>query len=461
MSIWESKALPEGKVSMRNVEVFHGNQIGGCVTVITSKFKGETHRIMVDYGSSLPGCENEDFHYDWDANPIDAVFFTHYHGDHVGQILDIPKDVPIYMGDTARKVMLNLHEHLSKIPNETDAQPHKETYALLADDSRVKTFNYNGKTYDSIDIHGFHIEPYSVDHSAYDAYMFLIEADEDDHEDDKQVILHTGDFRGHGRRGKAMLSIIDSYILRFGKRKVDTLVIEGTMMSRLSEKVKTEYDMQMEAKEYLKNHRHAFLICSSTNLDSLASFHKAWKQVNDEEGGRRYMYTYNYYYKKQLETFSETAGAFASVYDFDNVEVLNLDKELTSKKSGKSYTQKYLMDRFGFLALIKADESCDKYLEAFIDSDEKPVIIYSMWDGYLNPESKAFQKPWYDFIEKWKANGVEFKQLHTSGHATAKMIEDVINAVNPQEEIVPMHTENAGEFEKLNIGEELKERLRG
>jgi len=445
---------------MRNVEVFHGNQIGGCVTVITSNYKGVIHRIMIDYGSSLPGCESEDFQYDWDTNPIDAVFFTHYHGDHVGQILNIPKDIPIYMGDTARKVMLNLHDHLSKIPNEIDAKPHKDTYELLKDDSHVKTFQWNGKNYDDIDIPGFHIEPYSVDHSAYDAYMFLIEADDDNHENGKQIILHTGDFRGHGRRGKAMLPLIESYVRRFGKRNVDTLIIEGTMMSRPSEKVKTEYEMQLEAEEYLKDHRHAFLICSSTNLDSLASFHKAWKKVNKDEDKKSYMYTYNYYYKKQLETFSETAGAMASVYDFDNVEVLNLNAELPSKKSGKSYTQKYLMDRFGFLALIKADESCDKYLEAFIDSDEKPVIIYSMWDGYLNPESKAFQKSWYDFIEKWKAKGVEFKQLHTSGHATAKMIEAVIKAVDPQEEIVPMHTENAGGFAKLNIGEELKARLR-
>jgi len=82
-----------------------------------------------------------------------------------------------------------------------------------------------------------------------------------------------------------------------------------------------------------------------------------------------------------------------------------------------------------------------------------------MWDGYLDPKRPAFQKSWYDFIEKWKANGVEFKQLHTSGHATAKMIEEVIKAVDPQEEIIPMHTENAGEFEKLDIGEELYGRL--
>ena len=66
---------------MEHVKIYQGNQIGGCVTVISSMINGEIHRIMVDYGSSLPGSDNEkDFDYPWDDEPVDAVFFTHYHG---------------------------------------------------------------------------------------------------------------------------------------------------------------------------------------------------------------------------------------------------------------------------------------------------------------------------------------------------------------------------------------------
>ena len=49
---------------MTTIDIYQGNQIGGCVTVITATKRGETHRIMIDYGESLPGCDNtEDFEY--------------------------------------------------------------------------------------------------------------------------------------------------------------------------------------------------------------------------------------------------------------------------------------------------------------------------------------------------------------------------------------------------------------
>ncbi len=61
-----------------NIKIFQGDQIGGCVTVISSTVNGETHRIMIDYGSSLEGSATvKDFDYPWEEEPIDAVFFTH------------------------------------------------------------------------------------------------------------------------------------------------------------------------------------------------------------------------------------------------------------------------------------------------------------------------------------------------------------------------------------------------
>jgi ribonuclease J len=118
-------------------------------------------------------------------------------------------------------------------------------------------------------------------------------------------------------------------------------------------------------------------------------------------------------------------------------------------------TQKELMEQNGFLALIKPEKFCEKYIDAFYDKN--PVIIYSMWEGCLNPKHKAYKKDWDDFLKAQEAKGIEIKYLHTSGHATAKMIEDVIKAVNPQEEIIPIHTENPERFMELDIGSEYRE----
>lgn len=442
---------------MAEVLIYRGDQIGGCVTIITAEVKGQIHRIMIDYGSSLDGSDTEDDFKDlWENNPPEAVFFTHYHGDHVGRIMEIPHNIPIYMGATARKVMINIHETLTKIPDEAEAEKHKQILSILMDDERVKTFKWNGKFFDCIELPGFKIEPYSVDHSAYDAYMFLVEAADDNKINGKKVILHTGDFRGHGRRGKRTLDVIKWYVHKNG-RKVDVLVTEGTMMSRLNEKVMSESEMQQEAYKYFKQHKYVFLICSSTNLDSFASFYQAAKSC------RRYLYTYSSYLVIQLKTFSETAGNFSDVYKFKNVYKLDLDREL--KKDNWRKTQKECMEENGFLALIKPEKWCEKYIDAFINDcrdnviNEMPVLIYSMWDGYVDPNHKSKNQEWIDFLDKQKAKGVEVIHLHTSGHATAEMIKDMIIAVDPQEAIIPIHTECKEAFNDLDIGKKLKNKI--
>lgn len=445
---------------MSDIRIFQGKQIGGCVTVISAEIEGEIHRIMIDYGLSLKGSGREtDFIYPWDDEPVDAVFFTHYHGDHVGRLMEIPSEIPLYMGDTARKVMINIQSALTDVKNSEEAELHKQELEVLKDDERVRTFKWNGRFYDAIeDIPGFHVEPYSVDHSAYDAYMFLIEVADSEYENGKKVILHTGDFRGHGRRGKAMIPMIKSYVHK-NKRQVHTLITEGTMMSRATEKIKTETEMMFEAAEYLKEHKYAFLICSSTNLDSLASFYQA-AQIAAKPYGR-YMYVYNDYYKNQLMTFSDTAGSFKDVYQFHNVHRLRLDNEIKSPKWSKAMTQKELMEYTGFLAVIKPEKWCEKYIVPFIEDykagkiKQKPVIIYSMWDGYVDDNHKAKNQEWVDFLNGQKAQGIEIKHLHTSGHAAADMLTEVIKTVAPTEEIIPMHTENAKGFLELNIGDEL------
>ena len=460
---------------MTDIKIFQGDQIGGCVTVISAVYKGTTHRIMIDYGSSLQGNdEKEDFKYPWKEEPIEAVFFTHYHGDHIGRLMEIPGEIPIYMGATARKVMINIQEALGSSKRIADADEHKKEAELLKDANRVHEFAWNGSCYDAIELPGFRIEPYSVDHSAYDAYMFMIEADDEEREEGKYRILHTGDFRGHGRRSKAIMPMIESYIHRFGRRTVDSLVIEGTMMSRSKEDVLSETEMQMKAAKYLHKHKWAFLICSSTNLDSLASFYQAAQMANYRYG--RYMYVYSEYFGEQLKTFSETAGIFSDIYKFEKIAQLSDIKSIPpGQRRTPPLTQQEMMEAFGFLAVIKPEDYHEKYIDMFIEAykagriDEMPVVIFSMWNGYVqeyrtdkNGEkiiNTAKNEAWIRFLKRQEGKGVHIEYLHTSGHATPKMLAEVINAVNPQDKIYPMHTECAEDFKDLPIRDEMKKRI--
>lgn len=224
------------------------------------------------------------------------------------------------------------------------------------------------------------------------------------------------------------------------------------MLNRRSEKVKTEAELQAEAREYFREHNYAFLICSSTNLDSLASFYQAARRNG------MYLYIYNDYVCQQLRTFTELAGAKTDLYRFEKAYVLRPDQELHQKAWDKPRKQKDLMREHGFLALIKSEDFCEKFINEFLDV--KPVIVYSMWDGYLDPEKAAYIPQWDAFLKRQQAKGVEVKHLHTSGHATAEQLAQLIRAVNPKEAIYPIHTERAEGFGELDIPQELKEKIK-
>ena len=419
---------------MAEIKIYNANQIGGNFTVITSN---ET-KIIIDYGQALPGSKEEQEAFDWENDTVDAVFFTHYHGDHVGRILEIPKHIPLYMGGTARQIMLNIHRALSRVEELREEQ--MKYIEILEDDKRIHELR-EGKPCKKIG--DIEVIPYSVDHSAYDAYMFLIKT-ADEH------ILHTGDFREHGYRGSKILDVIEKLVLPRAKGCIDTLIIEGTMMERKGEHVRREKDLKAEAAERFKENRHVFLVCSSTNLDTLASFHKAALE-ND-----MYTYCYSKYLLGQLETFTKTAGAHTDLYKFDKTYLVELDKEFHHKYWCEPKTQEKIMREKGFLCMIKPGEKYAEWIERF--ADLKPLVVYALWDGYLDSSRDAYNAEWAEFFEPYKKSG-QFLELHTSGHATPETIAKVIEAVKPRKRIYPMHTGKAEEFRALPIKDEYKEKL--
>ena len=461
-----------------NVKIYHGNQIGGCVTVITytpeispvparpepekqdpSKCMQESRviRLMIDYGQSLPGSKiTEDFKYDWEKEPVDGVFFTHCHGDHIGRFAEIPSGIKLYMGAVTRKLMINIQTFLKKSRNPRTKASAEKALSILCDNDRIVevtpdkpiVFRSPARNGTLDTHHTVTVTGYTIDHSVYDAYMYLIETPD-------QAILHTGDFRGHGYRGKATLPLIETYVRRSGKRNVDILITEGTMMNRGSENIITEADLQKEAAEEIKDKKYINLISSSTKLDSLASFYNAAQKAKPH--GLR-MYTYSEYVIWQLKTFTEAAGKYTGLYQFQHVYPLHLEQCLCHKNWEQPRTQKEIMEEYGFLAVIKPEDFCEKYIDEFLDC--KPSIIYSLWDGYLNPQHKAYKADWDSFLKRQEAKGVEVKHLHTSGHADAEMIAKMIEAVDPKEAIYPMHTENAAGFYELPISEKLKKKIR-
>ncbi len=411
------------------------HQIGGSIAEIYTE---NTH-IFIDFGSELNAAPENST----DAEMIgmmrrakcDAVLFTHYHGDHIGLIEHIPeKDVrgtPIRlgMGATARRVLVNIHQTLAdEARNNAEEKSRHEAYlALLHDGERWIGFE-DGKEFR---IGDFAITPIMVDHSAYDAYLFLIRAE-------GKTIVHTGDFRTRGRLGRDFWNKLSA---KLAGVDVDVLITEGTMMSRPGEKVLTETQLQKKATEVLKNpeNKYAFLICSSTNVESLASFASAAMYLHRP-------FLVNYYVYGQIELYRETAGANDKRFDFRKTYQFE-DMRKYNPKLGM--TQVEFMRQNGFLMLIGTSDAYDKRINAFWDDD--PLLIYSMWDGYVKKGADTYDEALGRQYYRWPEN--RRVRLHTSGHATADDIRRMILTVKPQKYILPIHTEKPERFRELDIGE--------
>ncbi len=73
-----------------------------------------------------------------------------------------------------------------------------------------------------------------------------------------------------------------------------------------------------------------------------------------------------------------------------------------------------------------------------------------MWSGYVKKGTDAYDEKlgtlYYGWPEKRRID------LHTSGHATADDIRQMILTVKPEKAIIPIHTEKPEMFSKLDIG---------
>lgn len=381
-------------------------QIGGCATELRS---GDTH-ILIDMGSELPTAdgivpkETLSIPGATDGKPaFNAVFFTHAHGDHIGQIARIADGIPLYMGHTAKELYLLLNEKLARANQYLSARniqrPSLQNKEKIVEILRhVHTFRMKER----IKIGSMVITPYWIDHSDFDAYMFLIEAE-------GLRILHTGDFRLHGFRGNKTIPMLKKYI-----GQVDWLICEGTMLSREDVSVLSERELQEQARKFMENHKHVFVFCSSMNIDRIAGFIHAIRDGRPVFCDR--------YQQTVLKKVEKLHGNKSKLYQFGT-----LHSDIKTVAHAESC-----------LAFIRTNDWSENLLSHFKDAP----ILYSMWDGYLK-EPLANPKV-LSLLE-----GHPLIHMHTSGHATAKELRQIMDVLRPRKGILPIHTEVPDIFKKL------------
>lgn len=368
------------------------HQIGGIAAEISTA----STRILIDMGDELsldpnfvsaplniPGVTDGNGH-------CDAVLFTHYHGDHTGQMLRIRPEIPLYAGALAKDIM--------RLSAERGGQKNE---ALCKRIETIQAFS-PGKPFLIGDIQ---ITPFSIDHSAADSYLFLIEAD-------GKRVLYTGDFRLHGVRGKTMDKILDR---RIGK--VDAIITEGTTVSRTDGKTVTEWELQARVRNYLQQYKYVFVLCATTNLDRIFALARAVPRgkycICDD------------YQKTLVETVSKHWNGISSFYE--------MPKLLSFK-----YHPPARFAELGGLMFVRANSKFEAIIRQY--DPAQSILLYSMWDGYRTKPGSTIP----DFL----ALTGTWETLHTSGHASPDDLRHVIEKADP-EIVIPMHTDAPQKMQTL------------
>ena len=373
-----------------NIIIHRGtHQIGGSAIEISTA----STRIILDVGNEL-SLDEKYIPINLDVDGVtkgipdcDGIVISHYHMDHLGQLIAALPEIPLYMGMLSKEVAMISAEYQDK-----------DLYLRLLG---ANTFR-GGEAFTIGDIR---IRPLVIDHSAADSYMFVIEAE-------GKHVLYTGDFRMHGLRHHILDQLVNTYI-----GEVDVLITEGTSLSRDADKYISEAAVLDDISSYIQDGKYVFIMCSSTNIDRIMGI---WQNMPTDK-----VLICDAYQKRILDTVINNVYYESSLYRrHDSPLVLS-----------KGPYPKYYMDH-GFVSLVRGTENFISQIKEFPKEDVR--IIYSMWTGYIE-ENLALK----DLLETYPTY-----ICHASGHVSKNDLIKFIELVNP-DAIIPVHTDNPERLEEL------------
>ena len=388
------------------------NEIGGtCIQLST-----ENTTILLDLG--LPLSKDSKL-LDVSTLKPDAVLISHPHQDHFGLIDMLDSEIPVFIGELGKNLI--------------DA-----TRILIG--SKLHTNNFHHfKSWEPFTIGDFEVTPYLVDHSAVDAYGFLIEAE-------GKRVFYSGDFRAHGRK-----SVLFDNIVKKPPKDIDVLFMEGTMMQRNNDKFPTESDVEQTIFETIKVQKNiTFIISSSQNIDRIVSAFRACKRA----GKTLVIDIYTAWVLEQLKLVSNSIPSM----EWEQVKVytsFNQDNRLKEhpeffgdfrKRIYKQRVHKEELHANPDSYLFFGKMSHFKIIN--LHKEMAPVnVVYSQWLGYLSCSDEDYYGA--EAIAGYQKDPqVNFVYAHTSGHATVQDLQRFAGALNPKM-LVPVHTECGESYRAL------------
>jgi ribonuclease J len=355
------------------------------------------------------------------------LVLSHGHADHWGLAPHAGTALPIVTGAATRRI---LRAAAAFVPRQVPLGTESEGMPDLEDRK-------------SIQLGPFTITPFLVDHSAFDAYALLIEAN-------GRRLFYSGDIRAHGRK-----AALFERLVTHPPRPIHAMLMEGSSLGRLQpdQLFPTEKEIEERLVERLGPPGFVGVCASAQNIDRVVSLYRACKRT-----GRTLVLDLY-----ALEILAATGNPNIPHAGWPNVAVYVPEYQRLHIKRTKRFD---ITDRYKSFRIYRehianfVPRAVMLFRPAMLpDIDDLPGawngarMIWSQWNGYL--PSPANQK----FLSELAERDVSLEVIHTSGHASLMDLKRLAEAMAP-DVLVPVHTFEGDRFADL-FGSNVRRRTDG
>jgi ribonuclease J len=343
----------------------------------------------------------------WQPPEVHGVFISHAHADHAGYLDLLDPEIPVHVGEGTRAL-------LGAIEESTAMKYGEHPWRVFRDREPVR-------------VGGIEVVPYPVDHSIPFAYGFLVRTSEG-------TLVYTGDFRHHGPRAPDTHAFFDAA----RREEPAALLIEGTRAGPDPRHNLSEDGVRAGLDRLLAKRPTLALACTyPRDVDRLRTLHAAARAA-----GRTLVVSFRTAHLLTALAAQFPAGTLPVPAASDGIAVYG-----RKKKRYYTWETPFLESALDASELGRRG---DRYLLA-LDLMHFPELIDlrpPKGSPFVHSMSEPFSEDDVDdrVMHNWLDHfGLEFHQMHASGHASGSELLDIVRSVGART-VYPIHTEHPEAF---------------
>jgi ribonuclease J len=371
---------------------------------------------------------------------VSGVVLSHAHADHANYISFLHKDIPVYCGETCKRIIDAVAEQTTRdIENEVIDFRIRPLYRSRSKTPAVKRVFHSFTTGKKFKIESLEIEPIHVDHSVPGAYGCIIYTSEG-------PVVYTGDLRMHGLHAE----MTNDFITSAKETKPLAMITEGTRINKKKTNESEQKIYQDSEQKITKRKSLTIVDFNFKDVDRFTTFFHIAKDLGKT-------LVINFKHACFLEQYCKDKKLNVPSINDQNLALLK-PKRLTGTYINDDYIDTYIKKRLHYTNIVTAAD--------IIKNPAKYMIVLNFWyfsdlidlkpkNGlYIHSLSEPFNEEMevsYGRMKNWLAHfDIEFFQSHCSGHINGDDLKELITTIHPKK-LYPIHTEYPGLFRKLPI----------